>query len=175
MLSYLIEPEIDPVTVAELKSHLRIEHEIEDTYLQNLIRTATEYIENELQQALIQRTYVYECSKITAKDDLRFVQLPMGPVLEVLSVEQKKLDDARIGLRRYVLQDDRILLPSALMNPIIVTYRAGFGVYPKHIPAPIKQAILMVAGECYENRQGFSMQKSAFFQDLLSPYRRIRL
>lgn len=175
MLSYVTEPEINPVCINELKSHLRIEHDVEDAYLENLIQTATTYVENVLKQSLIQRTYDYTSKDIILDDSMRIIKLPMGPVQNIIGVEHIRLDESTVGIRRYEERNESIAISPNIEGPVTVRYAAGFGIYPKHIPAPIKQAILMIAGECYENRHGFSMQNNTFFQELLAPYKKVSI
>jgi len=68
--------------------------------------------------------------------------------------------------------DNSPVLTLITSDPLIeVVYQAGFGIYPKHIPAPIKHALLQIIAELYENRGGEPIEKSNFYKDLLEPYR----
>lgn len=56
MLTLLKDSEIDVVSLAEVKAHLRLDH-AEDDYLTTLIKSATNYVENYLGKTLISKTW----------------------------------------------------------------------------------------------------------------------
>jgi hypothetical protein len=176
MLQILHPAEIDVVSVSEVKAHLRIDHDIEDSYLLNLVQAATDYIENYIKQSLIMRTYIYRTENVNIENGMRKINLPMGPIHEIVSIHgavTENIFDKIIN--RYVKCEGGICIGENFTQPIEIAYRAGLGIYPKHIPAAIKQAILMIVNDIYENRLGFSMEKSSFVRELLAPYQRMSL
>lgn len=46
-------PETEPVTLEDVKAHLRLDHESEDELLNSLIAAAREYLEQQTQLALM--------------------------------------------------------------------------------------------------------------------------
>lgn len=49
-----------PITTAEAKSHMRVEHSDDDTYIGLLVRAATQVIEDETRQILVQATFDFQ-------------------------------------------------------------------------------------------------------------------
>ncbi|PIZ34312.1 MAG: hypothetical protein COY39_00305 [Alphaproteobacteria bacterium CG_4_10_14_0_8_um_filter_37_21] len=174
MLKILEKAEIYPVTLEDVKVHLRLEHAEEDQYLLHLIETATEYIERYLNRALLTQKLSFTSEPKAVKGGFSEIKLPRPNILHVHSVTNIRSGSARYAVRRYQLvdTDNSPLLTLVTSDQLVeVVYQAGFGIYPKHIPAPIKHALLQIVAELYENRGGEPIKKSNFYNDLLEPYR----
>ena len=57
------EPEAEPVTLAGVKAHLRLDHDSEDGLLSGLIRAARDEVERATGTALIDRTAKPHCCR----------------------------------------------------------------------------------------------------------------
>jgi len=122
----------------------------------------------------------------------RCLRLPLGPVVSVASVTFRN-DDGQISTianAEYSLQTDAAgdsivrfrnaysFPPDALYETgaVSVLYKAGLN----PIPAPIKQAILLMVGAWYENREEVivgtitaSLPSAVAVDRLISPFRRM--
>lgn len=178
-------PTSEPVTLTEVKAHARIDHALDDTWLTTIITTARVYVENYIRAALFTQT-------ITAKWD-RFPHhfcLEKPPLQSVTSISY--LDTAgasqTLATANYVV--DTSTTPATItlaygytwpstrdqIAAVTVVYIAGYTA-TANIPPPIKQAILMLIGYWYENREtvgdtvGELTQLPFSVQSLLTPYR----
>lgn len=169
-----IEPaQIQPVTLEEIKTHLRLENCEEDSYLTHLIETATQYVEKYLNRSLINQKLQYTGIAKIRRDGLFELKLPRPDIVSINSVYEIRGEVGRFLLKRYYIIDADIspkLITWGQSQTLEVTYESGFGVYPKHVPAPIRHAIMQVAADIYENRGNEVLTKSEFFKDLLAPF-----
>ena len=174
MLKIVEKAEIYAVTLEDVKIHLRLEHSEEDQYLLHLVETATEYIERYLNRSLLAQKLSFTCEPKAVKGGFSEIKLPRPNILHVHAVTSIRSGSARYAVRRYQLvdTDNSPVLTLVTSDPLIeVVYQAGFGIYPKHIPSPIKHALLQIIAALYENRGGEPIQQSNFYKDLLEPYR----
>jgi uncharacterized phiE125 gp8 family phage protein len=183
MLTLLKGSEIDVLSLAEVKAHLRLDHASEDDYLHTLIQATTVSVENYLGKSLISKTWklVWHLPQGEVTELVK-IFLPHPPLLEVVSVNKVFANDRKQQIKRYFL-DMSYSLPKLVCassyEPIEITYRAGYGDYPKHVPASIRQAILLKIADFYENRTTSCYEKTSnqenLFKELLAPYRQIGL
>ncbi len=180
----LLEPSgIDVVSLAEVKAHLRLDQPYEDDYLQTLIQSATEHVEQYLGRSLIAKTWHFVWkNNLSQENDLVSIPLPCPPLLEILSIEKVVRHNRKSPIKRYLLEyqgpQPKITFGTCAEN-IEITYKAGYGQYPKHVPSSIRQAILLKIADFYENRVSTALdsdEKSiSLFKKILSPYRMMSL
>ena len=181
------DPSIEPVTATELDTFLRGDGELvaaESAFLDTLIEAAREYVELHTRRALITQTWTLQLDAWPhAKDDLgwwdgvregpissapaRSVELPMGPLQSVTSVETFDQDNnaTTFASSNYYLDTFQtpgsILLNDGTVWPtftrsqlgIKIVYVAGYGAAATDVPSNLKTAIKMLAGHWYENRE----------------------
>lgn len=167
-------PETQPVSLAEAKLHLRVDHNDEDAQILGLIRAATEHLDGWtgiLGQCVVEQTWRQDFDALAA-----CVPLPLGPVLSIteITVDGEPLDDSSYSLaidgagRGYVEFDG-----VAGSGPVSITYKAGYAL----IPEPLKVAILLLAGHWYQNREaatpGALSALPMAVDALIAPYRRV--
>lgn len=148
------------VGVAEAKAHLRVDHALDDDTIRMLIQAAQAQAEDlYLWQALTPRTYSLTTDGVAAE-----ILLPMGPVTAVTLVES--IDAASVATelavdawRLQFFEPGRLLLLDlpASATSIRVTYTAGLA----EAPAWAKQAILLMVGHWYEQRQAVDVRPGA--------------
>ena len=102
-------PAVEPVTVAEAKAHLRIDHDSEDALIAGLIVTARLHIEASLGLALITQSWSYRLDSWPAGGA---VVLPLRPVQAIAAVRITAAD-ATVA----TLAADRYLLDGASVPP----------------------------------------------------------
>lgn len=162
MLPVLVTgPTVEPVTLAEAKLHCRVEHSDDDSLITGLITTARVYVE--------QRCWISLCTQTWRKylDEWpgECLALTYPPVSAITGVTYK--DDAgntqTLSSSVYTLTPDNLFFCLAANQdwpttelwpqwPIAITYTAGYGLAAA-VPTPLKQAMLLLIGHWYENRE----------------------
>jgi uncharacterized phiE125 gp8 family phage protein len=180
-------PQIEPVTLAEAKAHLRISHTDDDTYITRIITAARRQMEARLDAGLIQQSW--SCF-INSWPDTRAIALPLSPVIAVTDViiygdddAAATLDPAHYYLERrakppfLALRNDRSV-PAAGRRyaGIEVKMTVGYGATAASVPEDIRQALLLTITSWYadrgENQSGFLPLMA---RELIAPYRHARL
>lgn len=143
-----------PFVLNDVKEHLRILHDDEDTAITNMAWTAAAEIEHFAQIALLTQTIrVTVFAPRSGEDGMR---LPIGPVAEddtpTVTIDGDAFTDFDFvsGNRPYV----RWLAPYHNLSPdrITVEYTAGFGETYDAIPRDLYQAVLDQAAVLYDAR-----------------------
>ena len=160
----LLPPTEEPVTLAEIKDHLRVSGTAEDSLLTLYAQMAREAVENECWRALLPQTWVLY---LTSWPTDGIIALPRPPLQSVTSVvytdeagaahtfaaANYRVDTASEP-GRIVLAPDAAWPSDALDtgNPIAVTFVAGYA-DASAVPGMAKAAILLQIGEIYANRE----------------------
>ena len=174
MLLLLETNAIEPISLTEVKSHLRLDTDDEDDLLNSLIAAATNLVEEYLGKTLIKKTWRIEESGDNA-NGLQEIVLPQGPLLKVLMVQRAMPNDIYTNIRFVVKNHfSRPIIVFKSDLPVSVTYEAGYGYYPKDVPAPIRQALFTLVAHFYENRNG-QLKMSELVKTLLIPYRHVQV
>lgn len=149
----------EPVTLAEVKSHLRITHSEEDTLLNSLITAARVHAEDFTRRSLITRTAEVLLDEFPTDE----IWLPYMPVTSVTSIKYTDYEDTETTLdsSNYIVdiysRPPRIVCaygeswPSDTLKPVngvAIQYECG-----GDVPEPIKQGILMHVAHLYEHRE----------------------
>lgn len=191
-LTLVTGPAVEPVSVSEAKSHLRVDISDDDTLIGTLITVARTHVEQHLRRALVTQVWdlVLDCFPGAV------LRLPLPPLASVTSITYTDVDGngGTVSAGDYLVDVDeepgRVVLKSAATWPAVVLreaagvrvrFSAGYGA-AADVPEPIKQAILLLVGSLYENRedvlvaQGVTVMRIPFgVQALLMPYRILRL
>jgi len=156
-----------PVTLDEAKDHLRILHDSEDGLIARLIAAAAGDIEGRggmTGRALISQDWEarFDC---WPEAGAAFA-LPFPPLQSVASVKyfdeqsvEQTLDTAVYEVDTAAVPGEIRLLPDQAWPPIArrkaavrVAYTAGYGDGPSDVPEMVRQALLLLVGEFYQNR-----------------------
>ena len=145
-------PAVEPVTLAEVKLHLRIDDNADDVLLGALITAARQHAEHDTRRALVTQTR-----------KLVLDEFPSGAITSVLYIDpdgvERTLDAA--GYKLDKITEPCRLVPAygtswpatrAEINAVSVTYTCGFGA-PEAVPESIKRWMLLRIGALYENRE----------------------
>ena len=179
-------PAVEPVTLAEAKAILRLDHNSEDVLIGGLIRAAREEIEASCGLALIEQEWRLSLDRLPRSGR---VLLRRHPVREVKSVTvfgrdgeasivdptTYRLDAAGRPARLHFLTP-----PAHAANGIEVDFVAGFGEAVTDVPDLIKRAMLALVAHWYEFRASYGAkdQPVAFpsgYERLIAPWRMRRL
>lgn len=156
-------PVEEPVSVEELKSHLRITQDAEDLYLYGLLKAARTAAESFTRRAFI--STVYEGYLQHVPTGLYFSVIP-GPVSAIASIKYYAADhtestwastnyhlDVTASPNRVWLRDGCLWPTSTrVYQPMLVNFTAGYGAAASSVPEAIKHAIKVMASEWWENR-----------------------
>ena len=184
-------PAVEPVTLAEAKAHLRVDGTAEDTLIGSLIVTSRLHVEAALGLALITQGWSYF---IDAWPPGRELALPLRPFrasrrcgstrttssLQTVASDTYLLDGAGSPARLVRKSNLTWPKPSRVANGIEIALVAGYGDAAASVPAPIRQAVLLLIAHWYEHREpveigAASVPVPPMVSDLLQPYRPVRL
>ena len=164
----ITSPTNEPVTLTEAKSHLRVDHEHEDTLIESLVTTARQYAES----VLTRRAFVTQTLKVTLDEwpDDKLL-LPRPPLQSVESITYYDEDgvSGTVDADDYIVdtssEPGRIALkrnaswPSVTLravNGIEVEYVAGYG-DAEDVPEEFKHGIKLLVGHWYTNRESIDL------------------
>lgn len=182
-LRLTVPPATEPISLAEAKAHLRVTSSTEDTLIGVLISAARQTAENELRRALISQTWEKTLDAFPSA-----IELPYPPIIAITTIVYVDELGATLTLSAPSYQLDNKTEPGwvmpaygydwpatrAVANAVTVTYTAGYGAAAA-VPAAIKQWMLLMIGQYYENREGsvpgVTMTPLPFIAGLLDPYR----
>lgn len=162
-------PEGDLITLDEAKAHLRVDFDDDDDYIQSLIDAAVAHVDGPagwLGRALLTQTLELRCDEFGTCD----IPLPFPPISEVVSIKYDDDDGAEQTVDdtvyRLVGQPSapRIALAYNEAWPTVrwqseavrIQYLAGYG-EAADVPKPIKQAVLLLIGHWYANREAVNV------------------
>jgi len=163
-------PSETPVDPQDVAVFLRVDSDNSELVsLGSLIAAATSMAENYTQRSFITQTWQLGISTLPTR-----LRLPRPPVQKIETIQAGEFT---IDSSAYKLFDESMLTCSFEVSnfddDIIITYTAGYG-NPEDVPADIKQAIMMLTGYLYENREGASELPEAVKQ-LLNPYKVLKI
>lgn len=166
------------VTLAEAKTHCRVDGADDDTYLNALIAAASDHVEKYTGRSILEQTWQLSVDGFSDE-----IILPNGPVQSVTTLAYYDGEGANQTLATgwalnntvdpaRIVKDADADWPETQtrFDAVRITYVAGYG----EAPAPIKHAMLLLIGHWYENREavGQAMQEVPLAVDaLLSNYR----
>lgn len=191
-LVMLTGPAEEPVGVEEAKAHLRVSTGADDALIGSLIAAAREHVEARCRRALVTQVWDLYLDAFPAGEE---IELAMPPLRAVESVTFFR-DDGTSGVMsslEYVVdavgEPGAVVLakgagwPSAELRPrngVRVRFEAGYG-GAEDVPRAIRQAVLLIVGALYENReqvivaQGVNLALLPFgIEALLAPFRVMR-
>jgi uncharacterized phiE125 gp8 family phage protein len=173
-------PTVEPVSLSEAKLHLRVDGTDDDDLITGLIVAARENCELVTRRALVTQTRELTLNKWPVYRGIHFPVLPLQSVTAITYTpdegEAVVIDggdyvvDTVYG--RLVLKADAVWPTAALqvVAAIKVRYVAGYG-SAVAVPQAIKQAMLLLIGEWYEQREAGVVRDTGPAAALLSPYR----
>lgn len=169
-LTIVTPPAEEPVTLTEAKNHLRVDLTDDDSLISALIVAAREHAEAITRRAFITQTLKLSMDAFPVNNGPIYV--PMPPLQSVNSLKyfntggvEQTLTEGTDYLVDNESEPGRITpapdtgWPATQNRPnaVSVEFVAGFGDASK-VPQGIKQAILLMVGHWYENREGVTMQ-----------------
>ncbi|WP_426041508.1 head-tail connector protein [Brevundimonas sp. TWP2-3-4b1] len=181
-----VAPAVTPVTLAEAKAHLRVDHTDDDSLIGVLIEAATGHLDGwsgVLGRALVTQTWSQAFDAFA--DPLRLPMLAKT-VASVTYVNQAGAT-ITVSSADYVLAADALgsfvecaygvtwSSPRDQTRAVTVTFTAGEAA--ASVPSAIKAGILLMVGDLYANREGVVTGTITAINPtvsaLIAPYRRV--
>lgn len=156
------EPSVEPIILGEAKIHLRVDHNDEDLLITILIQAAREWVEKRTGRSLINQTRTAKLDTFPIGNTIR---LPYGKVSSVTSInyidsnEVSQLLDTSNYWTDLTSDISRVVVKNYwpaifyMPNAVTIVYVAGYGDSASDVPRPLKQAMLLIIGHLYENRE----------------------
>lgn len=156
-------PSVEPVSLSEAKLHLRVDADDEDTVIDRLIEVSRRYCEQVSGKAFVTQTLVGGLAGWPTDGVIRLPYLPLQSVTSIAYVDTAGSStnvssavygvDTKLGL---IYLNYGQTWPSAQLrdfDPITVTWVAGYGNAATNVPEIYKQAMLLLMGHYFENRE----------------------
>lgn len=171
-----IAPSLEPLTLAEAKLYLRVEHTAEDSAIAQMITAAREVAEEILNTSFLTQRW-----KLTFAHELPAeFALPYGPVQSVISLTRVEENGAVTSLDVGVIEiapntSHAICSAPQSAKRFEIIYEAGLGSTTSSVPAALRQSMLQHVAYLYGFR---SLEDSARIHDitrLYAPFREVRV
>jgi uncharacterized phiE125 gp8 family phage protein len=181
---------VEPVSLADAKAHLRIDGEDDDALLTAAIVAARVHVEALTRRVLIEQGWrVY----FDFWPRSRAVPIPVAPLISVDAVTVYGADGAPVAVAAEDYDVDTASVPGRLVllgsappavgravNGIEIDVTAGYGASSVDVPAPLRQAAMMLVAHWYEHRGAVGHDLAAAvpphgFDALIAPYRILSL
>jgi uncharacterized phiE125 gp8 family phage protein len=184
-------PAVEPVSLAEVKEHLRVDGPDEEPLIVALITTARLTIEHLAGLALVTQRWAV---LLDAWPDASAIELPVAPVASVDAI--RVYDEADLAsvidpaeyFADLASRPARLVrrgqlgwpAPGRVANGIEIELTAGFGATPEAVPETLRWAMLMLVGHWFETRAAVEANTQLrhvplAVQAVLGPYRKVRL
>ena len=172
----------EPVTVAEVKAHCRIDTDDDDTLIEGLIAAARRGIEKKIHRLIGVQTWEYSLGWWPCGSDLAIPLVPLQSVERVAYTDKDYLETVLLDLSASPSSSSAVfgvhgmgleyrpgflrlkldqVWPTTVQlapgYPIVIQVTAGIPI-GVDFPAPIKQAILMMVAHFYEHREAVSSE-----------------
>lgn len=165
-LRRITEPVVEPISLSEAKSHLRVDPDFDadDQYIMALISTARHHVETVCDRTLIRSQWQMKLDAFPSWD----IELPRPPITTGdIVVTYIPSDGVYQPVPFTNFREDRDATPAVIRplwnrtwpptrgaeNDVVITYWAGYGEDGRSVPAPARHAMLMLIGSWFTNRE----------------------
>jgi uncharacterized phiE125 gp8 family phage protein len=167
-------PAVEPVSLQEAKLHLRQDDTADDDTIRNLITAVRLDIETLCLHALITQTWELYLDAFPGSDEIKLDWPPLQSVTGIYYTPNSTGVEATFASANYLVDTystpGKIKLQSTAswpgdqlieMNGVRIRFVCGFGDEPSDVDSRIRQAILLLLGHYYENREAVFMGRTA--------------
>lgn len=174
----------EPLELAFVKSYLKVDFEDEDDYILVLIKNARDIVEQYTSRTLMLQTVEKSFDCFPDAYSTRGLELESAPVESVEAITYLDTDgseqtwdgeDYRVIVRQditVITPKNRTAFPTTYVEADAVTVEYKLG-YPSadEVPGAFIQAMLLIIGKMYENREDSIKNMPSTSETLLSPYK----
>lgn len=191
MTSILVAgPAVEPLSLTEVKTYLRLDNADDDALLGTLIAAARSHIESVTRKAMISQQWKWVSDLWPEKG----VSLPIGPFQELIKISlfapdgtetiwplAEVVQDKQSGKCTIHLAATNSTLPRLRDHDAVeITYQTGFGDAASDVPEDLRLAMLRLIGHWYEHREAVMLAGSGAiiptqFDQLIGTYCEVRL
>ncbi|SRR5579883_1400530 len=183
----MTRPHLEPISVADMKGFLRIDHDEDDELLHMLIVAARVMVEAKTARFLLQQTWRFILDRWPSG---RVISIPLRPLIglseawvmdqdrKLISIPKTSFSVDTLADPGRLIQVDPVLDPAPAQGGIMLDVHIGYGATREEVPMPLRQAIRMLAAYWFENRGDVLSQRSELppgVVALLSPFSPVRL
>lgn len=181
-LQKIVQPAIEPVSLAEAKKHLRIEHEDEDSYILGLVQAARQYCELRTDRCFIDTRLEMKLDTFPSSIELPLPLPPFSPTagrqeieIKFLNVQLQEL--SVVEAQPVIVSSPGTFIANRASTPVILTpnvngywpvtgpirsavtirWWAGYGESVINVPKAIRHAILMIVAHWYVQREAVAV------------------
>ena len=186
----LTGPALEPVSLLDVKGHLRVDEDDDDALLTAAIAAARIHVESATRRVLIEQAWRIHLDRWPRK---RVVRLPVAPLV---SVDAIRIRDGEGGPTEVAAEDyevDAASVPGRLVlaataptpagrraNAIEIDVTAGYGPTTLDVPSPLRHAVMMLVAHWYEHRGAVGHDRAGDipplgYTALIAPYRILSL
>lgn len=184
-LTLLSPPAAEPVTLAEMKDHLRVTHSDEDALITGVLVAAVRAVEARGRLALMPQSWRLTLDAAPAET----LFLPLSPVASLNAVAvidgagdpqavSVSLYDAVLGKAPRIRPAGPWPLPSPKLGGVRIDFTAGYA-DADAVPEELKLAVKILAAAFYENREAAGETRvyavPQTVDALIAPFREVRL
>jgi len=174
-----VEPSVEPVTLAEVRSHLRNEGEsFDDAYINGLITASRKLCEKYCNRVFITQTWQQNENSFGAYIDLAVNKVQSVSSITYIDTAEAEQTLATANYQVDLLSDTATIyegvsagfpsISTSTINPIKITYVCGYGLAVA-VPQDIKQAIYLMISNFYENRESVIVPVGGFVNQIPMP------
>jgi len=185
-----VAPAVEPISLSEAKAHLRVDIATDDTLISSLITAARQYAETHCGRSFAEHTYRADIPNFNDA-----ITLPGRPIQSISSIKYYNTDSPEalttVAANVYQLYGACIVRRYGMVWPTSWAYRPDavqitfVAAYDSPaspttvagVPKAVTQALLLIIGDLYENREGqfatgfVQIQPNRTVDMLLHPYR----
>lgn len=195
-LKLITAPAAEPITLAEAKRHLNVDHSDDDILIATLVKAVRQHIDGRngwLGRALVKQTWELTLDNFPCRE----VRIPIPPLQSIVQVAYDDTDGNEQVIAASNYEVDTISEPGWLVpkvgspwpvslmaiNAVRIRFMAGYSQsvdsppdFAANVPGPIKAAILLMLGTLYQNRETVVIGQTVIqlpwaAEALLGPYR----
>lgn len=164
-LTQTVAPTIDPVSLADLKAHCRVDYTDDDAYLLGLITAATNTCESFTGRQLIYATYTLKLDGFPSDDEIELPRPPLSSITSITYIDTAG-NSQTVAAADYQVDSSSIvgrIVPAynaywpatrdGQYNVVTVTFVTGYGATAGTVPVRLRQGIKAFAATMYEHRE----------------------
>jgi uncharacterized phiE125 gp8 family phage protein len=168
-LSLITAPTIEPISIEEARQHVRRGDDTsEDAVLNAFIAAARHHAEAVTGRQLLEATWEWQLDAICGS----VLQIPRPPLRSITSITYL---DASGVTQAWSASNYQVTTPagpfapsgrlapnpsatwplsgSGYLNAVLIRFKAGYGTVPEDVPEAIRQAMRLMIGAWFENRE----------------------
>jgi uncharacterized phiE125 gp8 family phage protein len=161
--SQIAAPAAMPVTLAEAKAHLRVTSDTEDDTITSLIAAATQYLERDTGQSLLDQQWRAYFDAVPRDGVLELMRSPVRGIVAVTIYDSAGNPTELDGSDYYVnlvSRPARVRLVDGVTaamraNDIEIDFDTGYGEAGTDVPDMLKRAVLVLVAHWFEFRGVF--------------------